>query len=140
MVVAALGALAATAPLASAAGSAVPSAWATGANAICTKAQKGIPKIARTAPIEEMAKVTQKVLDIVIRQNGELAKLPRPSRDAASIVTLLGYYTQQVNALRGMVAGLKQGDQQAFVAKLAQGDAANTKATALARKLGVTNC
>jgi hypothetical protein len=140
VVVAALGALAATAPLASAAGSAVPSAWAAGANAICTKAQKGIPKVSRTASIEEMTKSTQKVLDIVIRQSGELAKLPRPSRDAASIVRLLGYYTQQIAALRGMVAALKKGDQKAWEAQVAKGDAVNTKAITLSRKLGATRC
>jgi hypothetical protein len=140
VVVGTLGALAAAVPLASAAGGAGPSAWATAANAICSKAGDRIQDVPRGSSLAEIAKGTQKVLGIILRQNGDLAKLPRPARDAASIATLLGYYAQQADVVRGIIVGLKKGDQGAANAMIAKGDAVNTKATALARKLGATDC
>ena len=137
---AALGALALAAPFATAARGAAPSAWAAAANASCLKAQHEIGDVPRPASDAGMAKATQKVLDIFIRQNRVLAKLPRPPRDAAAIATLLGYYAQQTDAIRGMVAGFKQGDRAAVNAMNEKGNAVNARATALARRLGATSC
>ena len=136
----ALGVLAMAAPLAPAAGAASPSAWATAANAICTDAGHRIQDVPRPAADAALAKATQKVLDIIVRQNGRLAKLPRPARDAASIASLLGYYAVQADAIKGIIAGLKKGDLKAVEAMTARGNAVNTKASPLARKLGATSC
>ena len=136
----ALGALAAAAALAMAAGAATPSRWATAANTICAKFQKQIGDVPRAKSLEGMLKATQTVLGLVLRQNSDLAKLPRPAADAASIATLLGYYAQETAVLKGMIAALGKNDQNAFNLQVAKGDVVDRKATALSAKLGASSC
>lgn len=133
----ACGALALAAPAQSAT---APSAWAKAANAVCKNGSAEIDKIKDPETMDQLIAGTQKVLAIATRTTAGIARLPRPAADKVAIGQLVSYYNQQLGVLRNLIAALKANDEVKGEKIIAQGDALESKISALARRLGAGEC
>ena len=70
------------------------------------------------------------------RRSSELAKLKRPSGDAAAIGKLLGYFEQQVAMVKSLIDAVKRDDTERMRKVMAHGSSLNDSAVTLAKKLG----
>ena len=131
-----VGALALAAPALAAS----TSDWSTSADKICARTNAAIDKIPEPDSTKTLISGTEKILELGKRQTGDLAKLKRPSGDAATIAKLVGVYEQQVGIVKSLIAVLKHDDQAKVKTLLAKGNDLESKAKSLARKLGAKKC
>ena len=132
----AVGALALAAPSFAAS----PSEWVKSADKICARTNAEIAKIPQPTSTKTLIASSGTFLAIGKRQTGDLAKLKRPSGDAAAIAKLIGYYEQQVGVVTGLIAALQQDDKAKVQKLVAQGGALDATAKSLVKKLGAKNC
>ena len=114
--------------------------WAKSADKICARANADIDKLPQPTSVKSLIASTEKFLEIGKRQTSDLAKLKRPSGDAAAIAKLVGYYEQQVGVVKSLIDALKHGDQAKTQKLITQGDALDASAKSLAKKLGAKTC
>jgi hypothetical protein len=117
-----------------------PSAWAKAADAICKKSNKEIDKVAEPTSKKEFLEATGRVLEIAKRVVKDVARLPRPSRDAETIATLLGYVDKQFAVVERLVSAVKKGDSSAMEQLLAEGDRIDGVVKKLRKRLGLKEC
>ena len=131
-----IGALAFAAPTFAAA----PSEWAKSADKICATANAELDKIAQPATTKALITASEKFLTIGKRQTDDLAKLKRPSGDAAAIGKVVGIYKQQIGLVKGLIAALKQNDSKKVKTLVTQGDALAAIAATAVKGLGAAKC
>lgn len=132
----AVGALACAAPSFAASAS----DWSKAADKICARTNADIDKIPEPDSTKALIAGTEKILAFGARQTSDLAKLKRPSGDATTIAQLVGIYEQQIGSIKALIAALRRDDQVKVKAVLAQGNALESRAKALAAKLGAKKC
>ena len=132
----AVGALACAAPSFAASAS----DWSKAADRICARTNADIDRIPEPDSTKTLIAATEKILALGARQTSDLAKLKRPSGDATTIAQLVGIYEQQIGIIKTLIAALRRDDQVKAEAVVAQGNALESKAMALARKLGAKKC
>ena len=114
--------------------------WAKSADKICAKANADVEKLPRPTSVKSLIASTEKFLEIGKRQTSDLAKLKRPSGDAAAIKKLLGYYEQQAGVVKSLIDALKHEDKAKVQKLIDKGDEYDDKAGSLATKLGAKTC
>ena len=87
-----------------------------------------------------LIRASEKFQEVGKRQTDDLAKLKRPSRDAAAIGKVVGIYEQQVGLVKGLIAALKKNDQKKVKTLVTQGDALAVTAAKIIKALGAANC
>ena len=114
--------------------------WSKSANKICATANAELDRIQQPKTTPELIAASEKFLEIGKRQTGDLAKLKRPSADAAAIGKVVGIYQQQVGLVEGLIAALRKNDQKQVKALVNQGDALAVTAAKLVKGLGAAEC
>ncbi len=132
----AVGALAFAAPSFAAS----PSEWAKSADKICARANAELDKIPQPTTVALLIRASEKFQEVGKRQADDLAKLKRPSGDAAAIGKVVDSYEQQVGLVKGLIAALKKNDQKKVKALVTQGDALAVVAAKIVKGLGAANC
>ena len=114
--------------------------WSKSADRICARTNADIDRIPDPDSTKTLISATEKILELGKRQTSDLAKLKRPSGAAATIAQLVGISEQQIGVIKTLIAALRRDDQVKAEAVVAQGNALESKAMALARKLGAKKC
>ncbi len=114
--------------------------WSKSADRICARTNADIDRILEPDSTKTLIAGTEKILALGKRQTSDLAELKRPSGDATTIAQLVGIYEQQIGSIKALIAALKRDDQVKVKAVLAQGNALESRANALATKLGAKKC
>ena len=122
------------------AGAASVSDWSKSADVICAKYDKETAKIASPTSSKSPIAASEQLVAIGKRRSSELAKLKRPSGDAAAIGKLLGYSEQQVAMVKSLIDAVKHDDTERIRKVMAHGSSLNDSAVTLAKKLGARKC
>ncbi len=122
------------------AGAASAADWSKSADAICAKYDKETAKIASPTSSKSLIAASEQLVAIGKRRSSELAKLKRPSGDAAAIGKLLGTFEQQVAMVKSLIDAVKHDDKEKIKQVMAHGSSLNDSAVSLAKKLGARKC
>ena len=121
-----------------------PSAWAKSADSICKKYEKKIGEISEPKSLKEAIADNEKFLGFRTAQTKEIAKLSRPAADKADIAKLLGYYDQEIDVVKRLIAALKTNDERKNEKKMSsiivEGASIANKRKSIAKQLGAVGC
>ncbi len=114
--------------------------WSKSADKICARANAELDKIPQPKSTLELIAASERFLEVGKRQTDELAKLKRPSADAAAIGRVVGIYEQEGGLVKGLIAALRKNDQKTIKTLGTQGDALSVKAAGIIKGLGAAKC